>query len=83
MVVSGEARGEVRELLKKLPEKYRMMIVLRYWYDLSYEEIAKTTALTLSNVKSRLFRAREILAKEIQSKNPAEIFPQKFIFGNH
>jgi RNA polymerase sigma-70 factor (ECF subfamily) len=82
MAVSGEERGEVRELLKKLPEKYRMMIVLRYWYDLSYEEIAKTTALTLSNVKSRLFRAREILAKELQNTNPAEILPQKFIFGN-
>jgi len=36
--------------------------VMRYWYNLSYEEIAAATASTVSAVKSRLHRARSALA---------------------
>ncbi len=35
---------------------------MRYWYDMSYEEIADAQETTVSAVKSRLFRARRILA---------------------
>ncbi|MEI6044901.1 MAG: sigma-70 family RNA polymerase sigma factor [Chloroflexota bacterium] len=63
--LSGETRDEVRELLKKLPDKYRGVTVLRYWQDLSYEEIAEATGLSVGTVKTRLFRARELLAKEL------------------
>jgi len=35
---------------------------MRYWYNLSYEEIAAATASTVSAVKSRLHRARSALA---------------------
>jgi RNA polymerase sigma-70 factor (ECF subfamily) len=43
------------------------VVVLHYWYDLSYEEIAQTTDSTISAVKSRLFRARRMLAKQLQT----------------
>ncbi len=66
--LSGETRDEVRELLQKLPEKYRGVIVLRYWQDLSYEEIAEATGLSVGTVKTRLFRARELLAKELDKQ---------------
>lgn len=65
MALSGETRDEVRELLKTLPDKYRGVTVLRYWQDLSYEEIAEATGLSVGTVKTRLFRARELLAKEL------------------
>lgn len=49
-------------LLQTLPADYRLVIVLRYWHDLSYEEIAEVLADTESAVKSRLHRARRQLA---------------------
>ncbi|NWJ44518.1 MAG: sigma-70 family RNA polymerase sigma factor [Chloroflexi bacterium] len=67
--VISENRDEVRELLRKLPEKYRSVTILRYWQDLSYEEIAETTGLTIATVKTRLFRARELLAKELDKQH--------------
>jgi RNA polymerase sigma-70 factor (ECF subfamily) len=45
-------------LLGRLPPEDRSVIVMRYWYDLSYEEIAEATRTTVSAVKSRLHRAR-------------------------
>jgi RNA polymerase sigma-70 factor (ECF subfamily) len=69
--VTLETRDEVRDLLKSLPEKYRSVTVLRYWQDLSYEEIAQATNLTVATVKTRLFRARELLAKELDKQRRA------------
>jgi RNA polymerase sigma-70 factor (ECF subfamily) len=37
--------------------------VLRYWYELSYDEIAEIMDTTVSAIKSRLFRARRQLAE--------------------
>jgi RNA polymerase sigma-70 factor (ECF subfamily) len=42
--------------------------VLRYWYDLSYEEIAQMLKLTPALVKARLHRARELLARSMQDR---------------
>jgi RNA polymerase sigma-70 factor, ECF subfamily len=57
-----EREGEIQALLNLLPPKDRSALVMRYWYDLSYDEIAQATATTVSAVKSRLHRARETLA---------------------
>jgi RNA polymerase sigma-70 factor, ECF subfamily len=55
----------IYRLLDRLSPQYRLVIVLRYWYDLSYEEIAEVTQSTESAVKSRLHRAREMMAMMI------------------
>ncbi len=70
--LTGETRDEVRELLTTLPEKYRGVTVLRYWQDLSYDEIAEATGLSVATVKTRLFRARELLAKELERQRRQE-----------
>lgn len=57
---SGEAE-RVQEALSALSTKDRAAVVLRYWYDYSYDEIAETLSLTNSAVKSRLHRARREL----------------------
>ncbi|MBO0777450.1 MAG: sigma-70 family RNA polymerase sigma factor [Ktedonobacteraceae bacterium] len=62
----GEQQDEIQQFLQKLPSKYRAVIVLRYWYDFSYEEIAETLGLTQPLVKARLHRARELLARYIK-----------------
>jgi len=41
-------------------------VVLRYWYDYSYIEIAQTLETTESAIKSRLFRARQMLAEKLR-----------------
>lgn len=61
--VSSEREVMVQELLQSLPEEYRQAVVLRYWYDMPYEEIAETMDTTVSAIKSRLFRARKQLAE--------------------
>lgn len=64
VVLQNERSSEVQLLLQSLPPEYRMVIALRYWQDLSYEEIARTVGSTESAVKSRLHRAREMLAQQ-------------------
>jgi RNA polymerase sigma-70 factor, ECF subfamily len=61
--VNNEREALVQSLLATLPEDYREAVVLRYWYDLSYEEIAEMTDTTVSAIKSRLFRARRQMAE--------------------
>lgn len=58
----GEEQKTVRELLEHLNPTDRAAIILRFWYDFSYEEIAQALDLSLSAVKSRLHRARKDLA---------------------
>jgi RNA polymerase sigma-70 factor (ECF subfamily) len=64
--LQNEREAQVQELLSTLSPDYRTVVVLHYWYDLSYEEIAQTTGSTVSAVKSRLFRARRMLAKQLK-----------------
>ena len=60
--LSTEADQNIHELLNTLPEDYRAATVLRYWYEMPYDEIAETLDTTVSAIKSRLFRARQMLA---------------------
>ncbi|MGQ0602779.1 MAG: RNA polymerase sigma factor [Anaerolineales bacterium] len=65
--------------LSKLSPEDRGVIVMRYWYDLSYEEIAEATSTTVSAVKSRLHRARgtvaDMLAASATKVNPKQVRP--------
>ena len=60
-------RERVRRVLETLPPDYRAAVVLRYWYGLSYAEIAATTESTESAIKSRLHRARRMMAEQLQA----------------
>jgi len=51
----------MREVVEKLKPHYRTMVELRYFKELSYEEIAELQNLPLGTVKVQLFRAREFL----------------------
>jgi len=66
--LQGEQQDEIQIYLQRLPGKYRAVIVLRYWYDFSYEEIANALKLTPALVKARLHRARELLARYMQKQ---------------
>lgn len=57
----------IKTLLKKLSLKYRLMIELRYFEGLSYDEISKELEIPLGTVKAQLFRAKQILFNLLQS----------------
>ncbi len=62
-LLNGEREQRVKKLLSLLGEKDRAAVIMRYWYDFSYDEIAQALSLTNSAVKSRLHRARRALAQ--------------------
>ncbi len=68
VMVMDEKQLRIRELLDVLAPKDRAAVVLHYWYDYSYEEIAESLALSESAVKSRLYRARRALAEGWQTQ---------------
>jgi RNA polymerase sigma-70 factor (ECF subfamily) len=69
VTILREQSAAIQKLLAKLPPDYRAAVVLRYWYDYSYVEIADILDTTESAIKSRLFRARQMLADSIDAKS--------------
>src|ERR687894_1168778 len=66
-VDADRSRG-VREAIATLPETYGVPLVLRYTEGLSYAEIAEVLSITVPAVKSRLFRARNMLAGRLEEE---------------
>ena len=60
-----EVRARVEEELRKISEPYRTTLVLRDLEEMSYEEIAEITQVSLGTVKSRLTRGREALRQRL------------------
>jgi len=63
---SRENCAEVSEVLLKLEPSYREVLVLRFYEELSLEEIASVTRAPLSTVKSRLYRGLAALKPEME-----------------
>jgi RNA polymerase sigma-70 factor (ECF subfamily) len=78
-LLQNETSAEIRTMLQALPAEYRLVIALRYWQDLSYDEIAQTVGTTESAVKSRLHRAREMLAEQVRIRQRREMQPGSHI----
>lgn len=56
-------RKSLRKALKILNENYRTVLILKYYMDLSYEEIAKIMGIPRNTVASMIFRGKEELRK--------------------
>jgi len=67
-----EEQRRIQALLNTLGPQDRAAMIMLYWYELSYEEIAASLGLTVSAVKSRLHRARLELAREWRAHSPVE-----------
>lgn len=68
--VIRERNARLRAELLRLPPRYRVVIELRHFQELSYEEIARELNRPLSDVKSDLFRARRLLAERLKDLQP-------------
>ena len=67
-LLSKEKSRLIEDAIANLPEKYRISIVLRHSEDKSYEEISQILRIPLGTVKARIFRAREMLKKQLKEK---------------
>lgn len=63
----NEVQAAIHRAIRRLPEDYRVVVVLRDIQGLSYQEIATVLGATLGTVKSRLHRARQALRAVIAS----------------
>lgn len=61
----ADLADSVRTAVHKLPKKYRDVITLYYFDDLSYEEVSKTLQLPINTVRTHLKRAKDQLKKII------------------
>jgi RNA polymerase sigma-70 factor (ECF subfamily) len=65
-------RSQKEELMQvfvdKLPPKYQKLVRLRYFHELSYEEIAQELEAPLGTVKAQLHRARELMYEMVKNK---------------
>lgn len=60
-LLMNEEKDAVRAAIARLPERYRRPLVMRYYEDLSCDEIAHKLDLSLANVKTLIFRAKKEL----------------------
>ncbi|MFP4011666.1 MAG: RNA polymerase sigma factor [Spirochaetaceae bacterium] len=65
-VLREETYHAVQNALTELPENLRAVLVMREYGNLSYREIAESLQISESNVKVRMHRARERLAKVLK-----------------
>ena len=68
-LTESEQQKRIRSLLNVLSDTDRAIVIMYYWYEFSYEEIAKALKLSTSAVKSRIHRARSQLAKSWIERN--------------
>ena len=66
-MVKKQKVKHMREVVEKLKPRYRVLVEMRYFDELSYEEIADKLELPLGTVKAQLFRAREFLANILKN----------------
>ena len=68
-LVKNEQQNRIKALLNVLSETDRAIVIMFYWYEFCYAEIAETLNLTNSAVKSRIHRARAQMAKSWNENN--------------
>lgn len=73
--LSNERAEQVQMLLQKLPPAYRLVVTLKYWNEMSVEEIARVVNESVANVKVKLYRARLMMAQEYASETQTQLRP--------
>jgi RNA polymerase sigma-70 factor (ECF subfamily) len=64
-LISTQERRQVRDTIAHLPENYRLPLVLRYYGELNYDEIAQELGLERNNVAVLIFRAKQELRRRL------------------
>ena len=72
-VLAREERRWLREAVDALPDRYRQPILLRFYCELDYDEIAESLGVNRSQVATLLFRGRQELRRSLEAKMEANI----------
>ena len=67
-MTQSESNNELYEMIMKLPQRYKEVILLFYYEDFSYDEMAKILNIPQGTVQSRLARGREKLKKMMEER---------------
>jgi RNA polymerase sigma-70 factor (ECF subfamily) len=67
-LIAVQRKKMLDDAMNSLPSKYRQVIIMRHVDEKEYQEIAKTLKLPLGTVKAHIFRARELLYKQLRDK---------------
>lgn len=67
-LIAVQRKKMLDDAMESLPAKYRQVILMRHVDEKEYQEIAKTLKLPLGTVKAHIFRARELLYKQLRDK---------------
>jgi RNA polymerase sigma-70 factor (ECF subfamily) len=87
-VLSHERRRRICKQINRLPTHYRFALVLRYYNEMSYSEIAQTLGMGRNSVKTLMFRARKALRRRMKPQwigdmNTPQCFPELAYYGNN
>ncbi|TDF94182.1 RNA polymerase sigma factor [Paenibacillus piri] len=66
MALQKEEQETVQRILAGLPDKYRLILYLYHFKQLSYQEIAEVTQLPLKTIETRLYRGKALLKQKWQ-----------------
>lgn len=66
--IKAQKEEIIQAFVSMLPSKYQKLVRLRYFHELSYEEIAEELEAPLGTVKAQLHRARELLYDLVKNK---------------
>lgn len=70
-MIKDQMSNTVRAVVQKLKPRYRTLVEMRYFQELSYEEISEQLNLPLGTVKAQLFRSRELLYNILKNTETA------------
>lgn len=60
-LVRRETQAEVRKLIDEMPEKYRTILILYHFQNMSYQDIAEDQQISPRTVETRLYRAKQMM----------------------
>ncbi len=68
-IITMEERAQLQAAIARLPENYRVPLVLRYYSELSYDEIAQQLGLQRNHVAALIFRAKQELRRKLAHRS--------------
>jgi len=71
-IINAQNKIALKNIIKKLPADYRNILIMRYFEEMSYNEISDKLELPIGTVKARLFRSRELLLSIFKEYNISE-----------
>jgi RNA polymerase sigma-70 factor (ECF subfamily) len=71
-MIKSQMIDAVRAVVKELKPRYRRLVEMRYFQELSYEEISESLDIPIGTVKAQLFRSRELLYNMLKNTETAQ-----------